>query len=137
VTFEWTYTGTLGDEEAFQVLIWKEGASEHPGAATSWGNKQQTIDLDYVPQLIDGGAGKYLWSVVVVRKDTDERLSDEAPPRRFTYLGPDSPSTPTPTATNTGIATKIPPTPTSTPEPTEAPTDEGPPTVLTVPTVEL
>jgi serine/threonine protein phosphatase PrpC len=137
VTFEWTYTGTLGDEEAFQVLIWKEGSSEHPGAATSWGKKQQTIDLDYVPQLIDGGAGKYLWSVVVVRKDTDERLSDEAPPRRFTYLGPDSPSTPTPTATNIGIATKVPPTPTSTPEPTEAPTDEGPPSVPTVPTVEL
>ena len=133
VTFEWTYAGTLGSEEAFQVLIWKEGASEHPGAATSWGEMRQTIDLDYVPQLMDGGAGQYLWSVVVVRKNTDKRLSDEAPPRSFTYLGPAAPSTSTPTPTNTGIATKIPPTSTDTPEPpTEAPTEEGPPVVPSV-----
>ena len=151
VTFEWSYAATLGSEEAFQVLIWKEGASEHPGAAKSWGGTRQTIDLDYVPQLMDGGAGQYFWSVVVVRRSTDERLSPEALPRRFTYLGPAGQSTPAPTPTNTGIATKIPLPPTFTPEPpsdtpepptdtpkptpTETPTDT--PEVPTLPTVEL
>jgi len=145
VTFKWSYTGTLGSDEAFQVLIWKEGASEHLGAAQSWGETRQTIDLDHVPKLVVGGAGQYLWSVVVVRRGTDERISDEAAPRRFTYLGPARPptATPTPTPTNTGIATKIPPTPTDTPEPTAAgpepptgaPTDS--PTLPAPPTVEL
>jgi hypothetical protein len=137
VTFKWNYPGTLKSDEAFQVLIWKEGATEHYGAAEAWGRTQQPIHLDYVPKVVTGGAGQYLWSVVVVRKNTDERLSDEATPLRFTYLGPAGQSTPTPTPTNTGIATKIPPTPTFTPEPTEAPTDEGPPTVPAPPTVEL
>ena len=150
VTFEWSYSGSMGSQEAFQVLIWKEGASEHPGAARSWGRTQQTIDLDYVPQLIDGGAGQYFWSVVVVRRDTDERLSDEASPWRFTYLGPAGQSTPTPTPTNTGIATKIPLPPTWTPKPPsdtpepptdtpEPPTDtpEAPTDTPALPTVEL
>ena len=151
VTFKWAYTGTLGSEEAFQVLIWRDGASVHLGAAQSWGGTQQPIDLDHVPQLIDGGAGQYLWSVVVVRRGTDERLSDEAPPRRFTYLGPDGPSTSTPTPTPTGTATmmSLPPTfttdppsatpepPTDTPEPPtdtpEPPTDTPAPIVLAIP----
>ena len=137
MTFEWSYAGTLGSEEAFQVLIWKEGASEHLGAAQSWGETRQTIDLDYVPQLDDGGAGQYLWSVVVVRRGTDERLSDEAPPRRFTYLGPAGQSTPTPTPTNTGIATKIPLPPTCTPKPPSdtpvPPTDTPEPTPTETP----
>jgi serine/threonine protein phosphatase PrpC len=115
VTFAWSYPGTLGSEEAFQVLIWKDGASAHLGAAQVWGQTEQPIDLDHVPQLVDGGAGLYYWSVVVVRKGTDERLSSEASPRRFTYLGPASLPTPTPTPTNTGLPTKIPPTPTNTP----------------------
>ena len=114
VTFAWDYPGALGSEEAFQVLIWKEGDSVHLGAAQSWGQTQQPINLDHVPQLLDGGAGRYFWSVVVVRRGTDERLSSEASPRRFTYLGPAS-STPTPTPTNTGVATKIPLPPTLTP----------------------
>ncbi|MFN2241112.1 MAG: Stp1/IreP family PP2C-type Ser/Thr phosphatase [Anaerolineae bacterium] len=118
VTFEWRYTGDLGQDEAFQVLIWKEGASDHPGAAQSWSEPKQTIDLDHVPQLVAGGPGPYLWSVVVVRRGTDERLSPEAPPRDFTYLGPAVPKTPTATPSNTLPPTKVPPTPTDTPAPT-------------------
>ena len=98
VTFEWRHTGSLDPDEAFQVLIWKEGASEHPAAAQSWSEPKRTIDLDHVPQLVTGGPGQYLWSVVVVRRGTDERHSPEAPPRGFTYLGPVVPKTPTPMA---------------------------------------
>ena len=124
VTFEWRYSGALGQDEAFQVLIWKEGASDHPGAAQSWSEPRQTIDLDHVPQLVTGGPGPYLWSVVVVRRGTDERLSPEAPPRDFTYLGPFAPKAPTATPSNTSPPTKVPPTPSDTPAPTAGtPTD--------------
>ena len=137
VTFIWSYPGTLESDEAFQVLIWKEGSTVHLGAAQSWGKTQQPIDLDHVPQLVEGGAGPYYWSVVVVKKGTDERLSSESGARKFTYLGPASTSSPTstPTPTNTGLPTKPPlpptltpilpsdtPTPTSTPKPTETDT---------------
>jgi serine/threonine protein phosphatase PrpC len=119
VTFEWRYTGALGQDEAFQVLIWKEGASDHPGAAQSWSEPRQTIDLDHVPQLVTGGPGPYLWSVVVVRRGTDERLSPEAPPRDFTYLGPVVPKASTATQSSTLPPTKTLPTVTiEVPEPT-------------------
>jgi serine/threonine protein phosphatase PrpC len=98
VTFEWSYTGDLGQDEAYQILIWKDGASEHPGAAESWPEPQQTINLDHVPQLMAGGPGQYLWSVVVVRRGTDERLSDEAAPWGFTYPGPAEPAAPASTS---------------------------------------
>ena len=128
VAFEWSFTGNLGSEQAFQVLIWKEGSNEHLGAAQAWGKMQQIIDLDHVPSIVNGGAGQYLWSVVVVQRGTDMRLSAEAPPRGFTYPGPAAP----PTATSTPSNTPLPPTdtpepPTDTPEPpTETPTDAPP-----------
>ena len=128
VTFAWSYPRTLESDQAFQVLIWKDGTTVHLGAAQAWGKTQQPIDLDHVPQIVDGGVGLYYWSVVVVRKGTDERLSLEAQPRRFTYLGPASSSSPTPTPTNTGLPTKIPlPTwtpilPSDTPTPTDTAT---------------
>jgi serine/threonine protein phosphatase PrpC len=150
VTFRWDYTETLGDEEAFQVLIWKEGASTHLGAAQSWPRTWQTIDLDSVPEVKRGGAGQYLWTVVVVRRGSDERLSPEAAPRDFTYLGPSGLVTPsstpsnTPTATNTPkppTDTQVPPTdtpvaPTDTPPPTPTDTPDGPPAVPSLPPVE-
>ena len=98
VTFAWTYPGTLASDEAFQVLIWEEDSSLHLGAAQSWGRTEQLIDLEHVPQVIDGGTGLYYWSVVVVQKGTDQRLSAEAVPRRFTYLGPAGTPTPAPLA---------------------------------------
>ena len=122
VTFEWTHTGSLGQDLAYQVLIWKEGASDHPGAAQSWSDTHQAINLDLVPQLMNGGPGQYLWSVVVVRRGTDERVSPEATPRRFTYPEPLEPSTPTATPSNTTLPTKIPLPATWTPAP--SPTDE-------------
>ncbi len=96
VAFEWTYDGILSLDEAFQVLIWREGDAAHMGAAQPWATTQQTIDLDAVPRLINGGPGAYLWSVVVVDKITDQQLSPEATPREFIYLGPAATVTPLP-----------------------------------------
>ena len=129
VTFEWTYTRSLGQDLAYQVLIWKEGASEHLGAAQSWSETHQAINLDLVPQLMNGGPGQYLWSVVVVQRGTDERVSPEATPRSFTYPGPLGPSVPTATPSNTTLPTKIPLPATWTPSPSNTPT----PTASTAP----
>jgi hypothetical protein len=136
-TFEWTYAGSLDQDLAYQVLIWKEGASDHPGAAQSWSDMHQAINLDLVPQLMNGGPGQYLWSVVVVRRGTDERVSPEATARKFTYPGPLGPSVPTATPSNTTLPTKMPlpatwtPIPSDTPAPTD--TDSPIPTASTAP----
>ena len=84
--FRWSYPGSLGEDEAFQVLIWKQGQSDD-GAAQFWPETEQSIDLDQVPQIQNGGAGQYLWSVVLVRISTDERLSAKASPWQLTYAG--------------------------------------------------
>lgn len=112
VTFEWSYPQGLGEDEAFQVLIWKQG-QPHDGAAEFWTETRQTIDLDGVlPER--GGTGEYLWSVVVVQRDTERRLSPEAAHWRFRYIGPHLPPAPPSEG------------PTSEPPP-EGPTPEPPP----------
>jgi len=87
VTFSWSY-GRLALRKAFQVLIWKEGEKEHYGAADFTRQRQQQINLDDVSQVRDGGPGVYYWTVVVVDKKTEARLSSDDTGRRFTYLGP-------------------------------------------------
>ncbi|MEJ2208680.1 MAG: FHA domain-containing protein [Anaerolineae bacterium] len=85
VTFRWAYPQPLQADQAFQILIWKEGQS-HDGAAELWTGTEQTIDLDVVlPQR--GGSGEYFWTVVVRHKDTHELLSPEAGPWRLVYAG--------------------------------------------------
>jgi hypothetical protein len=86
VTFVWSYPRPLEADEAFQVLIWREG-EPHWGAAELWTGTEQLIDLDTVlPQR--GGPGEYVWTVVVREKGTEQLLSPEAAPWRLTYLGP-------------------------------------------------
>jgi len=87
VTFKWEYPQLeLGVANAFQVLIWREGETAHNGAADFVTTYEQTIDLAGVPAV--HGPGRYYWSVVVVRKSTGERVSDESVPRLFSYTGP-------------------------------------------------
>ncbi len=130
VRFEWSYSRTLGQNQAFQVLIWKEGEIDHQGAADSQTEKWQSIDLDAVPKLNSDGPGEYLWSVVVVDSRTDDPLSPEATPRKFVYLDPTSQATPTYTPSPTPPPTKAPlvstwtPTPSDTPTPSNTPTPE-------------
>jgi hypothetical protein len=89
VTFRWAYPKPLEADQAFQVLIWKEGQS-HDGAAQIWTGTEQTIDLDVVlPQR--GGTGEYFWTVVVRQKNTDKLLSPEPGPWRLVYVGSEAP----------------------------------------------
>lgn len=86
VVFRWTYPRNLEGEEAFQVLIWKEGSAEHLGAAEYTTQTEQKIDLDAILPA-RGGPGQYRWSVVVVNTGTGERLSPETNSWRLVYIG--------------------------------------------------
>jgi serine/threonine protein phosphatase PrpC len=87
VTFQWRYPRPLGDDEAFQVLIWMEG-EVHGKAAESVSDTEQSIDLDAtLPGK--GGPGVYYWSVVVLDRETGDWLSPEAPAWRLIYAGPE------------------------------------------------
>jgi serine/threonine protein phosphatase PrpC len=88
VTFSWSYEGTLAQGQAFQVLIWRQGSGARNGAAEFTTKTQQTIDLNQVDQVQQGGSGEYLWSVVLVQQregESEQRLK-EATPWRFTYV---------------------------------------------------
>ena len=120
VLFKWQYSHALNTSEAFQVLIWRDGALEHLGAAGFTRQTEQGIDLDIL--LRDrGGPGQYWWSVVVVDEGTEARLSDEATPWRFNYL-------PTEAATGPPAATEL-PMPTMPSLPTVAPSRTPPPII--------
>jgi len=89
VTFEWSYPqGALGAGNAFQVLIWNadENPEEPPGAAGLVEALQQEINLDDI--LPPQGDVSYYWSVVVVERATEKRISEKALPRIFVYKGP-------------------------------------------------
>jgi serine/threonine protein phosphatase PrpC len=89
VTFEWSYPpGALGQGNAFQVLIWNadENPEEPEGAAGLVEALQQEINLDDI--LPPQSGVQYHWSVVVVERATDKRISEKALPRIFTYEGP-------------------------------------------------
>jgi len=104
VLFRWAYPQPLTGEQAFQVLIWKDGDKDHLGAAENTVKTEQEIDLDVIlpPR---GGPGSYWWTVVVVNSSTGARLSPEAGPWRLIYAGsrasPEPPAEPSgpPTAT--------------------------------------
>jgi hypothetical protein len=116
VLFKWQYARSLNTAEAFQVLIWRDGVQDHQGAAEFTDETQQRIDLDIL--LRDrGGPGDYWWSVVVVDEGTEARLSDEATPWRFNYLGTEG-STGSPPATEQSPPTE---SPVPTVEPTRTP----------------
>jgi serine/threonine protein phosphatase PrpC len=87
VRFKWSYA-SLSPGKAFQVLIWQEGGLQHNGAAEFTSQREQRINVDEVPSTVAGGAGTYYWSVVVVDRGSERRLSPEATPRRFTFTGP-------------------------------------------------
>ncbi|MFC2030240.1 Stp1/IreP family PP2C-type Ser/Thr phosphatase [Chloroflexota bacterium] len=88
VVFNWTYSGELGPDQAFQVLIWQDGDPDQNGAYQTTRLTVQEIDLDGVPRLISGGPGDYLWSVVVVDTTGTEPPGPKASPREFVYAGP-------------------------------------------------
>lgn len=123
VTFVWDWSGTLPPNQAFEVRIWREGQTTHPGAAEAVqvprdGRWQQAIRVSDTPIVRAGGDGSYWWTVGLVRRATGEQVGSEAPPRRFVYRtgsgGPPPTNTPRP-------PTDTPQPPTNTPEPTSTP----------------
>ena len=77
--FEWTWQGTLGADEWFDVRVWRPG-TPHRGVA--WTREQV-----YLYDLCLQGSGEYMWSVAVVRGRDGQWLADlspEATPHRFT-----------------------------------------------------
>jgi len=95
VIFRWAYPQPLQAGQAFQVLIWREGDTQHLGAAEYTQQTEQKINLDSILPM-RGGPGQYRWSVVVVAVSTGDRLSLEAGPWRLIYVG--SPVSPEPSA---------------------------------------
>jgi serine/threonine protein kinase len=123
VLFKWTYSQSLPPTAAFQVLIWREGAQEHLGAAAHTAQTKLAIDLDVT--LPDrGGPGYYFWSVVVVNKNSGKLIGKEASPRPFRYPGPAQPAGP-PATTEKKPSTE---------PPTDTPTEPVPPTDVPTPT---
>lgn len=92
VEFEWSYPGELQVDEAFQVVIWLEGATGVPqGAAGFVGepgdNKgKQKINVDEIDNTAPG-SGNYRWAVVVVDINTEERKTLPGEGRPFFYPG--------------------------------------------------
>ncbi len=86
VEFRWSYPGELAPDEAFQVLVWKDGAlPPYLGAADVTRELKQMIDLDAIDNTLE--AGDYRWSVVVVDAETAEPKTSPEPGREFWYPG--------------------------------------------------
>lgn len=85
--FAWRFPHELRPGEAYQLLIWPAGSREQIPAFDPWPDRELVINLDDVPQVRERGPGEYIWSVVVVNADTQERISPEAEPRAFFYVG--------------------------------------------------
>lgn len=90
--FQWEWDGLLAPGLAFEIRLWKDGSSEHPGAyeLVTPGNgrrMQQRVALRLAPAVRAGGNGVYWWTVAVVRIEPYERIGPEAAPRRLYYNG--------------------------------------------------
>jgi serine/threonine protein phosphatase PrpC len=111
-TFKWRHPQGLRLGTAYELVIWRQGATQRNGAAQPVTILEKTINLDNVPQIRQDGVGDYLWSVRVIRERDGKQISSLATPRRFRYLGPLQPP---------GEPTDDKPVPPEPPEPT--PTD--------------
>ena len=89
--FAWDYAGQLGPGQAFEVRIWKDGESDHLGAAAPTTAQELRINVDEAAGVKgkNQAAGDYWWTVAVVRTiPTYQKIGNEAPPRRFKYTPP-------------------------------------------------
>lgn len=89
VTLRWSWPGTLGEDEYFDVRMWREGSAK---AGIAW-----TKNLEY--QQRDAQDGWYHWTVVVVRGQNgviERELSREPQAFSFRLIG-SAKETPQPT----------------------------------------
>jgi len=82
VTFVWNWTGpALTADHGFEVRIWKEGQPDHYGAASTVRTTSATLNVRGAYGVQQGGSGRYLWTVAVVRLEPYQRIGSEAAPR--------------------------------------------------------
>jgi serine/threonine protein kinase len=91
VTFAWNFAPRLRPDEAFQLLIWRPGGGDRPFVSDYWLERELTLNLDDLPQIVEPGPGECEWSVVVVDTRTNEPISPEAEHLPFLYAGPETP----------------------------------------------
>jgi hypothetical protein len=83
-TFEWQWLGELGPNDYFEVRLWPEGQTQHPGVG--WTQSAELKNVDF----LGWPPGKYYWAVAVVRgrdKQVEKELSKESTPRSLTWSG--------------------------------------------------
>ena len=84
-TFYWQWSGpALAANQAFEVRLWKEGESEHYGAAEPVRTTSATLDVAGAYGVQQSGSGRYLWTVAVVQINPYQRTGQEAPARVVT-----------------------------------------------------
>jgi hypothetical protein len=104
ITMRWSWSGTLAEDEYFDVRLWRVGTSKQ---GIAWTKRRDYVERHPSP-------GWYFWTVAVVRGRDGEivaELSGEPEPIGFRWASPDdnSPNTQRPTSF---------PSPTSAPPPT-------------------
>ncbi len=82
MTFSWRWNGSaLAANQGFEVRIWKEGQTDHYGAASPVRETSQEIHLENAYGIQRGGDGTYFWTVALVQLDPYMRIGQEATPR--------------------------------------------------------
>jgi hypothetical protein len=95
--FEWRWNSPLGDDQGFEVRVWREGeppAGVHNavednknGKVVALGNNtyRLTVDIREAPG-VRGRSGQYLWTVVLVQISPDYKdLGKQATPGRLRF----------------------------------------------------
>jgi serine/threonine protein kinase len=95
--FEWRWTGPVGDNQGFEVRVWREGeppAGVHNavddntnGKIISLGNDTYRLDVDIRDAYgVQGRSGEYLWTVALVQTSPEYKdLGTQAPPGRLRF----------------------------------------------------
>jgi hypothetical protein len=93
VTFEWLWEGQpLSESQAFDLRIWsaqeQERGAARRGAIAPTKAKHVSVNLAFVPAILDFGPGDYYWTVVVVEARIGASpavVSEWGEPWRFVY----------------------------------------------------
>jgi serine/threonine protein kinase/uncharacterized protein YraI len=95
--FEWRWTGPVGDDQGFEVRVWREGeppAGVHnavednrSGRIIALGNNTYRLDVDIRDAYgVQGRSGEYLWTVALVQISPEYRdLGTQATPGRLRF----------------------------------------------------
>ena len=82
-TFSWTWKGpALQPNQAFEVRLWKEGQSDHYGAAEPVRTTSAALNVQHAHGVQQGQNGAYLWTVALVEVNPYRQIGPEAPPSR-------------------------------------------------------